>query len=427
MIVFTQKYLTALFCFLALITSSIAHADPEKFTQAMSDIQKYYVRPLTEKKLFDDAIRGMLAGLDPHSAYLNQEDFQALASRVQGKFAGLGLDVTMKHGVIQIVSILPDTPAEKVGIQSGDYILMIDNEYVKGMTLRAAVNKMRGAVDSHVTLTLGRGSPPLKPFKIRLKREIIHIPNMKSVLYDEGYAYIKISQFQATTYSEMIQVVKKILQKQPIRGLILDLRNNPGGLFESGVAISDAFLDGRKTHSMVIVSTKGRAKGSNSVVYAHPGDIIHRLPMVLLVNAGTASAAEIVAGALKDNHRAIILGTRTFGKGSVQAVIPIGDNSAIKLTTALYYTPLNISIQAKGITPNIIVREMHLKTKKQYVDNDITEANLQNHLILSNGLLAIQNENSRNTANANGLIYHDYQLYQALNILKGVVLSVQDK
>ncbi len=429
--------------FFTLIINNIAFADPQKFSNTIRDIQQYYIYPQSQQKLFDSAIRGMLEGLDPHCAYLNKADLKAMNDTTQSQFAGVGLDVSMEAGLVRVITPLDGSPAQEAGIQSGDYITMIDNTSVTGLTLRAVVHKLRGPQDSQVTLTILKNKAS-KPFSVVLTRDTIHIQSVKSELFNGVYGYIKLAQFQSSTFKEMMnainQLKKESLEKNVLQGFILDLRNNSGGLFDAGVAVADAFIDGKQTdnaNQTIIVSTKGRAEGSNTTVFAKPGDVLDNIPMIILVNAGSASASEIVAGALKDNNRAIILGTKTFGKGSVQTLIPIGGDSAIKLTTALYYTPSGISIQATGITPNIILKQMVLTSHKSINNNnhnnipdqDITEANLQGHLTMANGFLTINQPNKSNaTKNINNIhssMAHDYQLQQAINILQGIVISLQ--
>lgn len=396
----------------------------ETFSKAMDDIRKYYVEPVSKKELFENAIRGMLNGLDPHCAYLDKQDFQDLNEATRGQFAGVGLEVTMKHGFIQVIAALDDSPAQKVGIQSGDYIIKLDKMSVSGLTLRSAINKMRGSTGSSIALEIIRKDSS-KPLNFVLKREMIHIKSVKSELLDDNYGYIKLSQFQVSTPEEMYQAIKQLKKQthENLQGVILDLRNDPGGLLDSAVKVANAFIDGKKDKSTVIVYTKGRSPGSKMVAFATPGDLINKAPMVVLINAGSASAAEIVAGSLKDDQRALLLGTKTFGKGSVQTVIPISNDSAIKLTTALYFTPSGISIQAKGITPDIAVKQLIWKSsqKMNSSSEDLTEANLQGHLSARKTKTA--HETLTLTKNDNELMHRDYQLYQALNVLKGMALT----
>lgn len=421
--------------FLACLNTAFARKDDpvviaevKKFSTAMDDIQKYYVHVVNEKSLFENAIRGMLSGLDPHCAYLDKEDFQDLNETTRGEFAGIGLEVTMEHGFVRVITPIDGTPSQKAGIKPGDYIVKLNKMSVSGLTLRAAVNQMRGPKGSRISLEILRKNST-KPLHFVLKREIIHIQSVKNKMLDNTYGYLKLSLFQSSTPQEMIRAINGLKQQakkqkgQHLQGVILDLRNNPGGLLNAGIAVADAFINGKKNNSTIIVYTKGRSPKSQFVAHAKPGDIIENVPLVVLINDGSASAAEIVAGALKDNHRALLLGTRSFGKGSVQTVIPISRDSAIKITTALYYTPAGVSIQAKGITPDITVKQIILDAKDFSASNensdDLTESALQGHLLAAPG----QNSSSSMTKTDNELMRHDYQLYQALNVLKGMVLT----
>lgn len=396
--------------------------DVQRFSNALTQIKKYYVKPVDDKELFDNAIRGMLGGLDPHSGYLDEEDFKDLQTATSGEFGGLGIEVTMEDGVIRVVSPLVDAPAYKAGIKAGDYIIKLNTQLVQGMSLKQAVDMMRGESGSTLDLTVLRKGEN-KPLKFAVIREKITIKSVKSNLFEKNYGYVRLTQFQALTSEDLrkaILALKKDSNNQ-LKGLILDLRNNPGGLLESAIQVSDAFLDTSKSKKPeTIVYTKGRLPGSKFIALANPGDILDNAPLVVLINNGSASAAEIVAGALKDNKRALIIGTKSFGKGSVQTVLPLDDKRAIKLTTALYYTPAGTSIQATGITPHIVVEEMALnQEKKEPSLLELSESDLKGHLLNDSEekkVKAIELEDNR-------ILYQDYQLYAALTILKGLVFA----
>ncbi len=398
--------------------------DVQRFSNALNQIKKYYVKPIDDKELFDNAIEGMLSNLDPHSAYLNEDAFKQLQTATSGEFGGLGIEVTMEDGVVKVVTPLVDTPAFKAGIKAGDYIIQLGDKSVQGLTLQDAVNLMRGKPGSTIDLTvLRKGSE--KPLKFTLVREKIHIKSVKSKLLDHNYGYIRLTHFQAQTGKNMLNAVKQLQEQSggKLQGLILDLRNNPGGLLDSAIQVSDAFIsnDGKGKEEM-IVYTEGRLPGSKFTALAHPGDVMKKAPIIVLINNGSASASEIVAGALKDNKRAIILGTQSFGKGSVQTVLPLDAKRAIKLTTALYYTPSGKSIQAQGITPDIIVEEMKIPdASESKVFEGFSEASLKNHLANGNGQTAKKEEKAKDDSQT--LLHEDYQLYTALTILKGLVVA----
>lgn len=395
--------------------------DVQNFTTAISQIKNYYVKPVDDKALFEDAIRGMLVGLDPHSTYLDEEDFKELRASTKGEFSGLGIEVTMENGLIKVITPIDDTPAAKAGIKSGDYIVRIDKHPVKGMTLRDAVTKMRGKSGSEITLTILRKGAE-KPLTFTLKRETIQIKSVKKQLLENKYGYVRISHFQATTAKDMEKAIKTLKKDAggKLQGLILDLRNNPGGLLDSAIDVSDAFIhNDKKGKEELIVYTKGRLPGSQFTARANPGDILNGAPIVVIINEGSASGSEIVAGALKDHKRAILIGTRTFGKGSVQTVLPLDTNRGIKLTTALYYTPAGVSIQAKGVEPDILVKNIVIPEGK---DNEVLaslkEADLAKHL--GNG--DDKAKQDKLSVTDHKLLHKDYQLFEALNLLKGMTI-----
>lgn len=398
--------------------------DVQRFSTAISEIKKYYVKPISDKELFDNAIRGMLSGLDPHSSYLNEDDFNELQTSTNGEFGGLGIEVTMEEGVVKVVTPLVDTPASKIGIKSGDYIIKLGDKSVQGLSLQDAVSLMRGKIGSEINLTILRKGEK-KPLHFALVREKIMIKSVQSKLIDNKYAYVRLTQFQTLTNEDMLKAISKMKKDAggQLTGLILDLRNNPGGLLDSAIQISDAFLGlDQKGKKETIVYTEGRLPGSKFTALSTPGDILNKAPIVVLINNGSASASEIVAGALKDNKRALIVGTKSFGKGSVQTVLPLDSKRGIKLTTALYYTPSGSSIQAKGIEPDIIVDELVLpKTPNEDKLSGYSEADLKGHLLVQNQ----KNEKAQKELIKNNekLLHDDYQLYTALTILKGMAIA----
>ncbi|SFM34584.1 carboxyl-terminal processing protease [Nitrosomonas nitrosa] len=336
------------------------------FTQVFGRIKSDYVEPVDDKKLITEAINGMLVGLDPHSAYLDSEEYKELQIGTQGEFGGLGIQVTMEDGLVKVISPIEDTPAFRAGIKTGDLIIKLDDTAVKGLTLNEAIKRMRGKPDTSITLTIAREGET-EPLEFTLVRAIIKIESVKSKLVEPGYGYLRITQFQEHTGENLVQAIEKLFKesKVPMKGLVLDLRNDPGGLLNSAVAVSAAFLPA----NALVVYTEGRTNDAKMRLFASPEHYLRgtgkdyltslppevkTVPMVTLVNGGSASASEIVAGALQDHKRSIVMGTQTFGKGSVQTILPLGNNTAIKLTTARYFTPNGQSIQAKGITPDII-------------------------------------------------------------------------
>ena len=401
--------------------------DVQRFSDAISDIKKYYVKPISDKELFDNAIRGMLSGLDPHSGYLDEKDYQELQTSTNGEFGGLGIEVTMEDGIIKVVTPLVDTPAFKAGIKPGDYIIKLGDKSVEGLELKDAVELMRGKAGSPIELTVLRKGAN-KPLTYTLLREKIQIKSVKSKLLDEHYGYLRLTQFQTQTDKDMEIAITKLKKEAggSLKGLVLDLRNNPGGLLDSAIKVSDFFLDkDKKGHPEMIVYTQGRLPGSKfTAMSTGDHDLIDRAPMVVLINNGSASASEIVAGALKDNKRAIIIGTRSFGKGSVQTVLPLDDKRGIKLTTALYFTPSGTSIQAKGITPDIVIQEVSIPKTAVGTDDTmgISESSLSGHLINNQ---ADSKQTSAKTVDKDNqiLLHEDYQLYAALTILEGLAVA----
>jgi carboxyl-terminal processing protease len=322
------------------------------FGDVLERVRRDYVEPVDEKTLIENAINGMLSALDPHSSYMNPKTYKDMQIQTKGEFGGLGIEVTMENGVIKVVSPIDGTPAAKAGIQPGDLIVQIDNKPIMGLTLSDAVDKMRGPVDSKIVLTVRRGKQP--PFDVTLQRAIIKIESVRSDVLNGNVGYVRITSFSEQTGSGLQNALAKIKEKagDKLVGIVLDLRNDPGGLLDQAIAVCDDFLDKGE-----IVSTRGRDPSNAQRYNATGGDLLKGLPIVVLINRGSASASEIVAGALQDHHRAILMGTRSFGKGSVQTIIPIPGHGAIRLTTARYYTPSGRSIQGKGIEPDIMVEQ----------------------------------------------------------------------
>jgi carboxyl-terminal processing protease len=401
--------------------------DLQRFTSVVEHIRKYYVEPVDDKTLFEYAIRGMLTGLDPHSAYLDPSEFSDLRVSTTGKFGGLGIEVTMEQGAVRVISPIDDTPATKAGIKAGDLIIRLDDTPVKGLTLKDAVELMRGERGTDILLTVIREGEAA-PLKINVTRDIIRVRSVKSKILDKDYGYIRISQFQTKTGQDLIDNINKLQNDNNIKlkGIVLDLRNNPGGILEASVKVSDAFLDKPNTHKGRIVYTEGRLPGSKMEERAHGGDILNGAPIVVLVNSGSASASEIVAGALQDHRRALIVGQPTFGKGSVQTVLPLQSNHGLKLTTALYFTPSGRSIQAKGIDPDIKIPELTIPKATDSNDwNKFKERDLQGHIETPKNSKnkKPQAKNSKPAEDDVPLYVSDYQLNEALILLKGLALT----
>jgi len=381
------------------------------FADVFNQIRQSYVEEVDDKTLLENAIRGMLSGLDPHSTYLDSKSFEELQSTTTGEFGGLGLEVGMENGFVKVISPIDDTPAQKAGIEAGDLIIKIDGKPVKGLSLNEAVEAMRGPRGSTIELTIVREGMRA-PMDLQLKRDTIKVASVKSRALEPGYGYVRIAQFQANTGTEFRKVIEKLKKENsPLRGLVLDLRNNPGGILQSSVDVVDALV-----RSGLIVYTEGRLPNSKTQFSASADDITDGTPMVVLINGGSASASEIVAGALQDHKRAVIMGTASFGKGSVQTVVPLSENSAIKLTTARYFTPNGRSIQAHGIVPDIIIERAKIESLKQ--DDNITEADLSGHLRNGDGKESTS-RNRRQETNREAM-NSDNQLLDALILLKGL-------
>lgn len=409
------------------------------FTEVFGHIKNSYVEPVTDKKLFTEAINGMLNGLDPHSAYLDADAFKDLQVGTQGEFGGLGIEVGMEEGLVKVISPIEDTPAFVAGVKAGDLILKLDDSLVKGMSLNDAVKRMRGKPGSKIVLTILRKNE-IKPITITVVRAVIKVQSVKAKLVESGYAFVRVTQFQEHTGENLASSLEKLVKenKGALNGLVLDLRNDPGGLLDGAVAVSAAFL----AKDALVVYTEGRTEEAKMKLTAAPEfylrgasksdyiksipESIKSVPLVVLVNGGSASASEIVAGALQDHKRGVIMGTQTFGKGSVQTVLPLGNNTAIKLTTARYYTPGGRSIQAKGIVPDILVEDPATAAS----DNAfrLRESDLEKHLINDKQpeekpvpkADSTQKNNADKSTPVEFGAKNDYQLNQALNLLKGM-------
>jgi len=394
-------------------SEQIPFEDLQSFTEVFSKVKSDYVETVDEKKLIEDAIRGMLNGLDPHSAYLNTSEFSDLKIGTTGQFGGLGIEVGMENGFVKVISPIDDTPASRAGVKASDLIIKLDTKSVKGMTLDEAVKIMRGKPNTSIDLTIVREGEP-KPLVINITREIIRVKSVKSRILESGYGYVRITNFQSRTTTDLLKAISD-LQKQdgPLKGLILDLRNNPGGVLNGAVGVSDAFID-----DGLIVYTEGRIDDSSHRYLATPGDSLNGAPLVVLINGGSASASEIVAGALQDHKRGIILGTKSFGKGSVQTIQELRNGSAVKLTTARYFTPKGRSIQATGIEPDIKLSTVKLSAADEKASATYSEADLDGSLSNPNGD-AGQDETSAGE-DKEALAETDFQLYEALNLLKGL-------
>ena len=379
------------------------------FAEIFTRIKHSYVEPVSDEQLLDFAIEGMLNGLDPHSVYLKEERLEELNEGTTGRFGGLGMEVVMDDGFVKIIAPIDDTPAARAGLKTGDLIIRIDDKTISGLSLNEATEQMRGEPGTSIKLTILRESEA-EPFEIELERAVINIQTVKRRQLDDQIGYLRVSQFQTMTAEVFRKELKSLRDTEKFAGLIIDLRNNPGGLLNSAVSIADVFIT-----EGTIVSTKGRLPENEQDFLATPNDLIEGKPIVVLINSGSASASEIVAGALQDHKRAIILGTKSFGKGSVQTVVSVGEDIGIKLTTARYYTPNGRSIQAAGIVPDVVVAQRQfMKQEKGF--GRITENDLPGHLENEEATGKIKNDElDRYLAN-------DYQLNEAFNLLKGLVL-----
>lgn len=397
------------------------------FTEVFAKIKSDYVQPVEDKELLKNAIRGMLEGLDPHSTYLDSTSYTTLRESTSGEFGGLGIEVGMENGFVKVISPIDDTPAQKAGIKAGDLIIKLDDRLVKGLSLIEIVELMRGKPGDAITLTIIRENNK-QPMIFTLIRDIIKIKSVKFDTLEPGFAYLRISSFQSQTAESLHEAIKQLKQdnNNQLKGIILDLRNNPGGTLNAAVDVADIFLN-----KGLIVYTEGRVKNSTLKFNTKPNAKLPNIPLIVLVNVGSASASEIVAGALQDHGRGIIMGEKTFGKGSVQTILPMGNDVALKLTTARYYTPNGRSIQASGIIPDIIIDKVKISKIEDDFDGHLRESNLQGHL--NNDLeettntedMGLKNDTSENTAKKEDtlpLSLRDYELYEALNVLKGLAI-----
>ncbi|MFK8048593.1 MAG: S41 family peptidase [Halioglobus sp.] len=381
------------------------------FADVFNQIRTRYVEEVDDSTLLEYAVKGMLMGLDPHSAYLNSDSFDKLKNMTSGEFSGLGLEVGMEDGYVKIISPIDGSPASAAGLRSGDIILKLDQTPLQGVSLNEAIVKMRGEKGTKIELLVGRPGTS-QPFEVTLTRDTIKVASARQRILEEGYGYLRVSQFQKRTGADVTKSLKKLTTENELKGLVLDLRNNPGGVLQASVDVSDLFLDGG-----TVVYTEGRAEDSKVHHNAKAGDASGGIPVVVLINGGSASASEIVAGALQDHGRAVIMGTESFGKGSVQTIMPMSESRAIKLTTALYFTPKGRSIQALGIVPDILVERAEVTTLES--GKRVTEANLSRHLDNAEEK-ASHDQALLSRQAANELISTDNQLYEALTLLKGL-------
>ncbi len=388
------------------------------FSEVFGKIKSDYVKDVDDKTLLEGAIRGMLADLDPHSAYMDADSFKELQVGTTGEFGGLGIEVGMEDGFVKVIAPIDDTPAQKAGVQAGDLIIRLDSAPVKGMSLGDAVKIMRGKPGTDIVLTIVREGEE-KPLTITITRAIIKVKSIKSRMLEDGFGYVRITQFQARSGKDLTKALKKLNKDSggQLKGLVLDLRNNPGGVLNAAVDVSDAFLD-----KGTIVYTEGRIKNSEMRFNASSGDLLKGAPIVVLINGGSASASEIVAGALQDHKRAVILGQPSFGKGSVQTILPMQGGTALKLTTALYYTPSGRSIQAEGIVPDIELESVKL-AKAEHSLKMLKEADLAGHLENGKGSQKKADKSAdKKTKEDKPLAETDYPLFEALNLLKGLYI-----
>ena len=385
----------------------ISEYDYLKFLgDSIEKIKTDYVEHVENKEIVESAINGILSSLDPHSSFLNAKNLEDMKIQTKGLFGGLGIEVTMENGFVKVISPIDDTPAYKAGIKAGDYITHLNKKSVIGLTLDEAVGKMRGPVGSKLKVTIGRTN--MEPFDITIKRDVIKITSVRSRI-EKDVGYVRITTFSEQTNKSTKEAIKKLKKNKNLKGFVLDLRNNPGGLLEQAVYVSDLFLEKGE-----IVSTRGRDSENPETYKAKPGDVINGLPLVVLINGGSASASEIVAGALQDHKRAIILGTQSFGKGSVQTIIPVNPYGALRMTTARYFTPSGRSIQKKGISPDIVVDEAKLeKVKKR---NGNRESDLRG--ALDNPNQEMENNDTNNEKEST----NDFQLSRALDLVRGISL-----
>ncbi|MEM1154992.1 MAG: S41 family peptidase [Pseudomonadota bacterium] len=394
--------------------------DLRTFADVYNQIRIGYVEEVDDSTLLEYAIQGMLMGLDPHSAYMSKSAFSDLQDSTSGEFSGLGLEVGMEGGLITVISPIDGSPAADADLRSGDVILKLDNAPVQGMSLREAIELMRGTKGSEIELTVGRPGTS-QPFTVTLIRDTIKVASVRSRWLEPGYGYIRIAQFQQDTGDDVSAQLKKLQAKGELNGLVLDLRNNPGGVLGASVSVAGLFLDGG-----LVVYTEGRLPNSDIEFEAKPGDTLDGAPIVVLINAGSASASEIVAGALQDRGRAVVMGADSFGKGSVQTILPLSESRAVKLTTARYFTPDGRSIQAEGIVPDILVERAQVTAYNR--SGRVTESDLSGHLGADNDSSESRKNRESSARVSSELLASDNQLYEALTLLKGVnILSMRER
>ncbi|MCF7821741.1 MAG: S41 family peptidase [Mariprofundaceae bacterium] len=397
-------------------TAATDYKQLDKFSQVMDAVRRSYVEEVTDEKLIEGALSGMLSNLDPHSTYLNKEMFKQMQVDTRGEFGGLGIEITADEGGIRVISPIEDTPADRAGIQAGDLIIKIGSQLAKDIALPEAVKLMRGKPGTSVHLTIFRETV-MQPIEIKIVRAVIQVKSVKSDLLAPGYLYLRIAQFQEKTTEQVKDQLAELRKRSggSFHGAVLDLRNNPGGLLDQAVEVSDLFLnDGG------IVSTKSRV-GRSMSFEAEKGDLLNGTPLVVLINNGSASASEIVSGALQDNRRAVLMGTKSFGKGSVQRIVPLNDGTAFKLTTSLYYTPSGRSIQATGIEPDIEVQQVAIRVEEQSRGISISERDLKGHLENGNGKKgAAKPSEDEASVKMQERLGKDVQLQRAFDLLKGL-------
>ena len=409
--------------------------DLRTFVEVFDHIRTVYVNPITDSELLENAIIGMLHELDPHSSFLNQDDFEALKVGTQGEFGGLGIEIDLEDGHIRVITPIDDTPAAKAGIEAGDLIVKINGKPVKGMKLNEGIDMMRGEIGTDIILTIIRNET--ENIDITITRGVIEIQSVRGEILDPGYAYIRIAQFQTHTKRDLLAALNKLNPADnPLKGIVLDLRNNPGGLLSAAVGVVNAFIS-----EGMIVYTSGRVESAKKEFSATKDTPAADIPLVVLINGGSASASEIVSGSLQDHQRAVVMGTRSFGKGSVQTILPLGPEKAVKLTTALYYTPAGRSIQAQGIEPDIKVERANVKNiDKEFIpyreedlnrhleNRDTNNHGTNNHNKPAEKPSHLSNKTSKTEKKPKSLVERDFQLYEALNLLKGIhILSVLKK
>ncbi|MBT4803723.1 MAG: S41 family peptidase [Legionellales bacterium] len=421
------KYvITASVCTTTLANEGISEKQIERFATAITQINHYYIKPVTYQSLFDSAIKGMLTSLDPHSDYLSPKDIKELQASTTGEYAGIGVEVIPDNGLIKVISPFDGTPAQKAGIKSGDIIVKVGNKLIKDVSTDEAIELIMGPVGSSVQLTILRAGSA-EHIVMDVNREIIEIKSVKSKVYRSKLGYTKVANFGDTTAKDVKEQILGMEKSNNIKGMVIDLRNNPGGTLTAAIETSDLFLDKQNLKNDLIVYTRGRLDIDNMEAYATPGDILKNKPIVVLINNGSASASEILAGAIKDQKRGVVMGTPSFGKGSVQTVIPIDYESAIKLTTALYYTPNGISIQAHGILPDVYAPytkfpEQEAKNNISAILDNINESSLDGHITASKTAAQTAANLEKKEKQAE-LAFTDFQLYQALNLLEAMSLN----